>query len=142
MRLGCAEGASGSVWDVACPARPSQLAGVTMAGFRARGVSGAGQRAVPHPAVTLAVEFGAGPLIVDAASRRQQQGSLVAGLGFGLGAFWIRGQNFEAVQVRLSPLIARAILGTSLADLDGAVVSLDDMWGREASRIREQLGEA
>jgi AraC-like DNA-binding protein len=38
-------------------------------------------------------------------------------------------------------VIARAILGASPADLDGAVVSLGDLWGREASRIREQLGE-
>jgi AraC-like DNA-binding protein len=45
------------------------------------------------------------------------------------------------VQVRLSPVVARAVLGVSPADLDGAVVSLDDLWGREASRIREQLGE-
>ena len=142
MRFGMHKGDSAAVWDVARPARPSRLTGVTMAGFRDRGVSGLAHRAVPHPAVTLAVEFGAGPLIVDDAAGRQQQGSLVAGLGFGLGTFWIRGENFEAVQVRLSPLIARAILGTSPADLDGAVVSLDDMWGREASRIREQLGEA
>lgn len=142
MRFGVPKGDSAAVWDVARPALPSRLAGVTMAGFRDRGVSGTAHRAVPHPAVTLAVDFGAGPLIVDDAAGRQQQGSLVAGLGFGLGTFWIRGENFEAVQVRLSPLIARAILGTSPADLDGAVVSLDDMWGREASRIREQLGEA
>ena len=33
----------------------------------------------------------------------------------------------EAVQVRLSPLIAPAILGSSPAGLDGAVVSLDDV---------------
>jgi AraC-like DNA-binding protein len=142
MRFSGHQGDSAAVWDVARPARPSRLAGVTMAGFRDRGVSGAAHRAVPHPAVTLAVDFGAGPLIVDDAAGRQQQGSLVAGLGFGLGTFWIRGENFEAVQVRLSPLIARAILGTSPADLNGAVVPLDDMWGREASRIREQLGEA
>jgi AraC-like DNA-binding protein len=38
-------------------------------------------------------------------------------------------------------LIARAILGVSPADLDGAVVSLDDLWGREASRICERLGD-
>ena len=54
---------------------------------------------------------------------------------------WVRGENFECVQVRLSPVIARAVLGVSPADLDGAVVALDDLWGRQASRIREQLGE-
>ncbi|HEY4418335.1 MAG TPA: AraC family transcriptional regulator, partial [Pseudonocardia sp.] len=90
--------------------------------------------------MTLAVEFGAGPLIVDDADGRQQRGSLVAGLGLG-GAVSVRGENFEAVQVRLSPVVAHAVLGFSPADLGGTVVALDDLWGREASRIREQLGD-
>jgi AraC-like DNA-binding protein len=79
---------------------------------------------------------------VDDAAGRQQRESLVAGLGFGFGgAVWARGENVECVQVRLSPVVARAVLGASPADLDGAVVALDDLWGREASRIREQLGD-
>ena len=53
----------------------------------------------------------------------------------------MRGENVECVQVRLSPVIARAVLGASPADLDGAAVSLDDLWGRESSRIREQLAD-
>jgi AraC-like DNA-binding protein len=141
MRSTARERDDAAVWDVARPERPSRVAGVSMAGFRDRGMSAVGHRVVPHPAVTLALEFGAGPLIVDDAAGRQQRGSLVAGLGFGSGAVWVRGENFEAVQVRLSPLVARAILGASPADLDGAVVALDDLWGREASRLREQLGD-
>lgn len=43
--------------------------------------------------------------------------------------------------MRLSPVIARAVLGASLTDLDDAVVPLDELWGREASRIRERLGD-
>ena len=97
---------------------------------------------IPHPAVTLALEFGAGTPIVDDAAGRQQRGSLAAGLGFGLkGAVWGRGEHIECVQVRLSPVVARALLGASPAELDGAVVALDDLWGREASRICEQLGD-
>jgi hypothetical protein len=79
-----------AVWDVVCPARPSRVAGVSMARFRDRGMTAVEQRAIPHPAVTLALEFGAGPLIVEDAAGRQQRGSLVAGLGVrtrrGLGA--------------------------------------------------------
>jgi AraC-like DNA-binding protein len=90
--------------------------------------------------VTLVVEFGAGPLIVDDAAGRQQRGSLVAGLGFG--AVRVGGEDFEAVQVRLSPVVARAVLGVCPVDLDGAVVALDDLWGRQASRIREQVSDA
>ena len=111
-----------------------------MAGFRDRGVSAAGQRALPHPAVSLALEFGAGSLVVADAAGRRQRGSVVAGLGFG--AMWVRGERFEAVQVRLSPLVARAILGASPAEFDGAVVPLDAVWGREASLLRERLHAA
>ncbi|MDG6103953.1 helix-turn-helix domain-containing protein [Dactylosporangium aurantiacum] len=130
------------MWDVARPSRPSRVAGVSMAGFRDRGVSAAGHLAVPHPAVTLVLEFGAGPLIVDAAGGRQHRGSLAAGLGFGPGAARVRGERFEAVQVRLSPLVARAVLGVSPADLEGTVAALDDVWGRPAAQIRERLGDA
>ncbi len=142
MRSAVDERDDAPVWDVARPVRPSRMAGVSMAGFRSRGVTSVGHRAIPHPAVTLALEFGVGPLVVDDATGRQQRGSLVAGLGFGHGAFSVRDGNFEAVQVRLSPVVARAVLGVSPADLDGAVVALDDLWGRQASRIREQLSDA
>ncbi|MFH8411339.1 helix-turn-helix domain-containing protein [Streptomyces sp. NPDC018019] len=129
-----------AVWDVACPQRPSSLAGVTMAGFRVRDL--APLRMVPHPAVTLLVEFGAGSPVLDCAAGRQQRGSVVAGPGFGSGGeVRARGENVECVQVRLSPVIARAVLGVSPADFGGAVVSLGDLWGREASRFREQLGD-
>ncbi|PBC69943.1 AraC-like DNA-binding protein [Streptomyces sp. TLI_235] len=111
-----------------------------MAGFRIRDLDAL--RMVPHPAVTLLLEFGAGSPVLDSAAGRQQRGSLVAGPGLGTGGevrAW--GENVECVQVRLSPVIARTVLGVSPADLDGAVVSLGDLWGREASRICEQLGD-
>jgi AraC-like DNA-binding protein len=44
------------------------------------------------------------------------------------------------VQVRLSPVVARAVLGAGPADLGGTVVALDALWGREASLIAERLG--
>ncbi|MET9885780.1 helix-turn-helix domain-containing protein [Streptomyces sp. NPDC006430] len=129
-----------AVWDVACPQRPSSVAGLTMAGFRVRDLDML--RMVPHPAVTLLLEFGAGSPVLDCAAGRQQRGSLVAGPGLGTGGtVRARGKNVECVQVRLSPVIARAVLGASPADLDGTVVSLADLWGREASQICEQLGD-
>ncbi|MFC3983475.1 AraC family transcriptional regulator [Streptosporangium jomthongense] len=130
-----------AVWDVACPRQPSRVAGVTMAGFRVRDLDTL--RMVPHPAVTLLLEFGAGSPVLDGAAGQQQRGSVVAGPGLGSGgAVLARGENVECVQVRLSPVIAGAVLGVSPADLDGAVVSLGDLWGREASRIRERLCDA
>lgn len=130
-----------AAWDVACPERPSRVAGVTMAGFGVRSMA-VPLRMVPHPSLTLALEFGAGQPIVDDVAGRQQRGSLAAGLGFGFGGtVRLRGENVECVQVRLAPVVARTVLGVSPADLDGTVVALDDLWGREVSRICEQLGE-
>ncbi len=64
----------------------------------------------------------------------------MAGTGLGSdGAVRSWGENVECVQVRLSPVIARAVPGVSPAELD-LIVSLDDLWCREASRIRERLG--
>lgn len=139
MRSTASERDSAAVWEVVRPDRPSRVTGVSMAGFRDRGMSAAGHRVIPHPAVRLALVFGAGPLVVDDAGSRRQRGSVVAGLA--PGAVRVSGENFEGVQVRLSPVVAHAILGASPADLDSAVVALDDLWGREAARIREQLGE-
>ncbi|GAA5040342.1 helix-turn-helix domain-containing protein [Thermocatellispora tengchongensis] len=127
-------------WDVARPSRSSRVAGLSMAGFRARATGPIDLRAIPHPAVTLVLESGNGPLVVDNATGRQQRGSLVARLAFG--GVRVRGEKIECVQVRLSPVVARAVLGVSPAELDHAVVALDDLWGREVSRIRERLGQA
>jgi hypothetical protein len=43
--------------------------------------------------------------------------------------------------VRLSPVVARTVLGAAVADLDNAAVPLDDLWGREVARISDQLGD-
>ena len=141
MRPSAGEHGDAALWDIAIPARPHRVAGVTMAGFGDLGRTPAGLRLIPHPAVTLALMFGSGSVTVVDATGRQQRGSLVAGLGFGS----VRVQqveNLECLQVRLSPLIARTVLGASPADLNGAVVTLDDLWGRDASRIAEQLADA
>jgi AraC-like DNA-binding protein len=53
-----------------------------------------------------------------------------------------RGRNIEALQVRLSPVVAYGLLGASAAELGDAVVGLDDIWGREATRTEERLREA
>jgi AraC-like DNA-binding protein len=144
MRSGAGERDDSVLWDIACPAEPSRVVGVSMAGFRARGGPPVDLRVVPHPTVMLALEFGAGSPWVDDADGRRHRGSFVAGVGAGCrGAVRLRGEDLEGVQVRLSPVVARAALGVSPADLDGAVVTLDDLWGRaEASRIRARLDDA
>jgi AraC-like DNA-binding protein len=128
-----------AILEVMPPARPSRLTGISMAGFRDGGPGPLDMRMIPHPAVTLALDLSPGTLSVDDATGRRR-GSLVAGLAFG--DLWVRGRGIEAVQVRLSPITAYAVLGTSPADLEGAVVALDDLWGRDAARIQERLRRA
>jgi AraC-like DNA-binding protein len=140
MRSIAGERADPGEWDVARPVRPSRVVGATMAGFAVR--RAAAIRVVPHPAVMLVLMFGAGGAVLDGAAGPRPLGSVVAGAGFGSGgAACAYGNSAECVQVRLSPAVARAVLGTSPAELDGSVVALDDLWGADVARISEQLGE-
>ncbi|MGW5158091.1 helix-turn-helix domain-containing protein [Nonomuraea wenchangensis] len=130
-----------AAWGVACPRRPSGVAGLTMAGFRIPDLRTI--RMVPHPAVTLLVGFGDGTPVLDHAAGPRPVGNVAAGPGFGSGgAVRARGVDVECVQVRLSPVVARAVLGVSPADLGDAVVDLDDLWGRDAARLRDRLSGA
>jgi AraC-like DNA-binding protein len=140
MWSGGPERDDGMLWDIARPARPSRVPGVTMAGFRDRGITPPGLRLIPHPAVTLIVVFG-GTIAVEDSAGRQQQGSFVTGIGSGEALRVLRVDAFECLQVRLSPVVAQAVLGTVVADLDGAVVTLDDLCGREAARISERMDD-
>ncbi|RAG82964.1 AraC family transcriptional regulator [Streptacidiphilus pinicola] len=129
------------VWDVVSPARPTGLPGVVLAGFRDGGAASVGQRVIPHPSVMLALDFGPGSPVVTDAAGHELRGSVVAGPGLGFGgSVWVRGAGVECVQVRLSPLLAGAVLGVPAVELDG-VVALEDVWGRETARIRERLAE-
>ncbi|MUL41054.1 AraC family transcriptional regulator [Streptomonospora sp. PA3] len=110
-----------------------------MAGFADRGLTPPGLRLIPHPAVTLVLVFG-GTMAAEYATR-PLQGSFLTGIGFGEAVRRLRAEGFEALQVRLSPLVAHAVVGPAAADLDGTAVALDDVWGREAARLSEQLGE-
>jgi AraC-like DNA-binding protein len=87
----------------------------------------------------VVVDIGGG-LLVDDARGWQQRGSVVAGLA-PVGAAGRGPQDFECLQLRLSPLVAHAVLG-ACAELSGTVVALDDLWGREAVRLQEQLRSA
>jgi AraC-like DNA-binding protein len=127
----------GLLWDIARPRRPGSVPGVTMAGFVDRGITPPDMRLIPHPAVTLLLVFG-GTISAQDPSGRQQRGSFVTGLGFGNVLRALRAEAFQCLQVRLSPVVAHAVLGGAAADLD-AVVTLDDLWGRDAVRVSERL---
>jgi len=110
-----------------------------MAGFRARVPDPVDLSVVPYPAVTLVIDLGDELLAVDDASGRRQRGSVAAGLA--PGRVRVRGRDIECLQIRLSPTVAHAALGAS-EDLGGSVVTLEDLWGRDAERTREQLRNA
>ncbi|MBT2419026.1 AraC family transcriptional regulator [Streptomyces sp. ISL-22] len=125
-------------WDITTPSRPGRLPGVGMAGFRDRRTDLVDLQVVPYPAVTVVVDFGDG-LLVDDVSGRQQRGSAV--LGLAPGSVRVHGRDIECLQMRLSPVVAHAVLGASL-ESGGAVVALEDLWGRDAGRTQEQLRAA
>ncbi|MFJ9706518.1 helix-turn-helix domain-containing protein [Streptomyces sp. NPDC101234] len=129
-----------AVWDIATPARPGLLPGVSMAGFRARTPDFVELGVVPYPAVTVAVDLGDRSLAVDDHGGRRYDDSVVVGFG----ATGVRGcgQAVECLQLRLSPPVAHAVLGAAAAESGGAVVSLDGLWGRDAERIQERLRSA
>lgn len=130
-------------WEVARPGRPGRAPGADMAGFGVPGSLADGLRVVPHPAVMLVLEFGARPSVVEVGAGESLLGSVVAGPGFGAGgAVRARGESVACVQVRLSPLVAHAVLGAPPGELGDGAVASDALWGREAVRLRERLGEA
>lgn len=134
-----------AVQGIATPSRPARLPGVSMAGFSVRTTDLLDLTVVPYPAVTIFIDFGDG-LLVDDASGRRQRGNVIAGLAPGAvrahGADVARGWDVEVMQVRLSPVAAYAALGGASGELSGTVVALDDLWGRDAGRFREQLRAA
>lgn len=127
-------------WEIARPSPTTALPGVDVAGFRIRADSPVVLRAMPHPAVTMAVEFGDRPFDIHGAAGHMRTQSLAAGLAFS--AFQVRAEGVECVQIRLSPLAAHAVLGLPLAELRGNVVALDELWGRDTRCLRERLHHA
>lgn len=127
------------MWDIALPATPGSVPGVKMAGFRARSAEPIDLSTVPYPAVTVVVDLSAEPFVVEDAVGEPRRGSLVAGIT--PSRVRARGRDVECLQVRLSPLTAHAVL-RGASDLADAVVTLEDLWGREAARTQDRLRAA
>ena len=127
---------SPAIWDIATPAQPHRLPGIAMAGFRARRPDRVDLTVVPFPAVTLVLDLSDDPVTVCDSTGRTVRGSLVAGLmPQGLRTI---GRESDVIQVRLSPVVARGVLGDG-ADIAGSIVALDDLWGGSGARLTERL---
>jgi AraC-like DNA-binding protein len=123
--------------DITVPAR--RLPGVRMAGFSARTSSVWDLAMVAHPSVTLLFDLSEGDgLVYDGHERKR--GNVVVGLLPGDVRVSGRGVG-HCLQLRLEPAVATAVLGAS-AELSGALVCLDDIWGRDAGRAEERLRAA
>jgi AraC-like DNA-binding protein len=122
-------------WDIATPARPCRVPGVGLAGFRSHGDGPDELSVVPYPAVTLAVDLGDRPLTVGDLTGCRESGSVAVGLA--AEGVHGRGRAIECLQVRLSPVVAHAVLGGAVAEL--GVARLDELWGRDGGRLEERL---
>jgi AraC-like DNA-binding protein len=138
MRHGVSVRAGNALWDIEVPSTPGGLAGVTMAGFRDRGDDVVDLQVVPYPAATVVIDLSC-ELFVEGTGGRSKSGSIAAGLIAGP----VRGggRNIECLQIRLSPVVAHAVLGASW-ELGHSVVALGDLWGSDARRMEEQLRAA
>lgn len=96
---------------------------------------------VPHPAVTVIFDLGDQPFVVEDDCGSQQRERVIAGLAPNRARGRGLARSSECLQLRLSPMVAHAVLGAS-SELSGTVVALDDLWGREAVRIQERLRAA
>jgi AraC-like DNA-binding protein len=131
-------GDAAKLWDIAVPARPGRLPGLTMAGFTGQAEELVDLRVIPFPAVTLFIDFG-DALVIDDASGQRRGGSGV--LGIAPRDIRARGRAIECLQIRLSPVLAHAVL-RPCAELDGAVVALADIWGPDAEQVQDRLRTA
>ncbi len=110
-----------------------------MAGFRQRVPASADIAMVAHPSVTLLVDLSEGEGFVYDTHGRRGRGSAVVGLL--PGDLRAGGRVGECLQIRLEPVAAAAVLGAS-TELSGTVVSLEDVWGRDAGRAEDRLRAA
>ncbi|MFF3019421.1 helix-turn-helix transcriptional regulator [Streptomyces sp. NPDC057939] len=126
-------------WEVARPLGGTSLDGVRMAGFRDLTAGRLDMRVLPQPAVIVVIGLGADPVTVENASGHRALRGLVASLLPGPAR--IHGERVECVEVALSPRAAYGLLGVSPLELDGSITGLEDLWGRHARLLREQLAD-
>ncbi|MEW2428857.1 helix-turn-helix domain-containing protein [Micromonospora sp. NPDC047644] len=126
-----------SLVDVVVPRPSTRLPGVRMAGFRHRARAPVDIAMVAHPSITLIVDLCQETGLTYAVDGQPRHGSAVVGLL--PGDLRATGRGFgECLQIRLEPVVAAAVLGAS-REICGAVVSLDDVWGRDAERTEARL---
>jgi AraC-like DNA-binding protein len=99
----------------------------------------AGLREVPFPGVPLIFNFGPAWKIAASGSSSRRFGSFVAGLSTS-SSFVHGADSWACVEVRLTPLGARRVLGVPMSELTDQTVELEDVLP-EARELEQRLGE-
>ncbi len=128
----------------AAPAAPLRGLIGWYSGYRQQGVPPARHRGLPSPYLTLIITLD-DPLTVarhpDPADRPGDYRTLVGGLHTTPALITHPGRQ-SGVQVQLSPLGARAMLGLPAGELAGRDLAADDVLGRVAGELHERMREA
>jgi AraC-like DNA-binding protein len=116
----------------------------TYTGFRERTAGPLRRREMPSSEVVLILDLGPGWRLLDPddpADPGERYGSFTAGLG-DRPAVVEHGGEAHCVQVNLTPLGARALLGVPTHELAGRVVAFEDLAGAQGGLLVEQLESA
>jgi len=112
-------------------------------GFHDRAAAGLDVGTIALPAVSIAIDFGERGFTVENLANPGTRYALTSTVsGLSPGSVRIRSEQVECVEIRLSPVHARRLLGIPLGELDGVVVDLEDLCGRPARHLRKQLASA
>ena len=114
---------------------------LTLEGYEERLPAPVRQRHLPTVFVPVILNFGAPFRLLEPAgpgTATHPRSSFVSGLGEAGGVTESDG-NAVCVQVDLTPLGARRILGVPMHELEDRVVELEDVFGPDAQRLEEQL---
>jgi AraC-like DNA-binding protein len=113
-------------------------------GYREEGTTPVGRREVPNRGLVLVIGFG-GPLRVSGQLGADEGGQTVTSFVAGFGDLPILTEHAgwqQGIEVGLSPTGAFSLLGVPMVELANRVVGLDELWGRRAVELSEQLAEA
>ena len=140
------EEADGS-WELSVrrPEHPAlRLHVLELEGYEERFRAPVRQRHLPSVVVPLILNFGAPYRLLDPGDSRivaRPRSSFVAGLGEAIAMTESSGAA-RCVQVNLTPIGARRLLGVPMHELEDRVLPLEDVLGREVERLEERLFDA
>ena len=130
-------------WEMVLASPPAHLAAHIRdyCGYREATPTPLRRQELPGVQVVVILEFG--PLLKhldDAGRVTRHRSGFIAGLDERWSTTEHTGVS-HGLQVNLTPLGARRVLGLPLHELSHRVVGLEDLWGLEARRLVEQLAE-